>query len=106
MSRDRTTLAPAPAAPQPRFNLGRLVATPGALRLLAQHQIHPLSCISRHVTGDFGDLCADDLRENERAIQEGLRVFSSYVLPGTDDKVWCITEWDRSVTTLLLPSEY
>ena len=106
MSHDRTALAPAPAAPQPRFNLGRLVATPGALRLLDQHQINPLSLVARHVTGDFGDLCAYDLRENERAVEEGLRVFSSYALPGSDAKVWCITEWDRSVTTLLLPSEY
>jgi hypothetical protein len=106
MSNDRTTHAPAPAARQPRFNLGRIVATPGALRLLAQHQINPLSLIARHVTGDFGELCTDDLRENERAIEEGLRVFSSYVLPNTDEKVWCITEWDRSITTLLRPSEY
>ncbi len=106
MSHDRTTLEPATAAPHPRFNLGRLVATPGALRLLDQHQINPFSLVARHATGEFGELCADDLRENERAVEEGLRVFSSYELAGTDDKVWCITEWDRSVTTLLLPSEY
>jgi hypothetical protein len=90
----------------PRFALGRLLATPGALRALQRHQINPLELLVRHATGDFGDLDPEDLRRNEQAIEQEMRVFSSYALPSSDEKVWCITEWDRSVTTLLLPREY
>ncbi len=106
MSHDRTTHGLTLAVRLPRFELGKLVATPGALLLLARHQVNPLELIGRHVTGDFGDLDAEDLRSNEQAIERGMRVFSSYMLQNCDDKVWCITEWDRSVTTLLLPEEY
>jgi hypothetical protein len=106
MSHDRTTRGHTQAVCRPRFRLGQLVATPGALLLLARHQVNPLTLVGRHVTGDFGDLHAEDQRSNERAIEQGTRVFSSYVLPNTDAKVWCITEWDRSVTTILLPAEY
>lgn len=105
MPYDRTPCRHTPAARRPRFRLGQLVATPGALLLLACHQVNPLELIGRHITGDFGDLDAEDQQRNEEAIEQGARVFSSYRLPN-DEKVWCITEWDRSVTTLLLPVEY
>jgi hypothetical protein len=105
MSHDRITHGHT-AVRMPRFALGRLVATPGALRTLEQHQVNPLELLVRHSTGDFGDLDPEDLQRNEQAIEQEMRVFSSYVLPGSDEKVWCITEWDRSVTTLLLPREY
>jgi hypothetical protein len=87
------------------FPLGSLVSTPGALLALVEAQMTPLSLLMRHVRGDFGDLCDDDRIANERAVAEGGRVFSSYVV-ASDAKVWVITEADRSATTLLLPSEY
>jgi hypothetical protein len=84
--------------------LGRVVATPGALKLLMEAKEHPFDYLTRHASGDWGDLCAFDLRQNEIALREGLRILSSYdVLAGT---VWIITEADRSVTTILLPEEY
>jgi hypothetical protein len=84
--------------------LGRVVATPGALRLLSEMGEDPFGYIARHATGDWGDLCAFDRRQNEIALRDGYRVFSSYdVLTG---RVWIITEADRSVTTILLPEEY
>jgi hypothetical protein len=84
--------------------LGRVVATPGALKLLTEAREHPLDLLARHATGDWGDLCAFDLRQNEIALRDGYRVLSSYdVLAG---RVWIITEADRSITTLLLPEEY
>ncbi|MBH1829224.1 plasmid related protein [Stenotrophomonas maltophilia] len=60
--------------------------------------------VARHVRGDFGDLCDEDRESNRQAIQYGSRVLSSYELKG--GKVWIITEADRSVTTVLLPSDY
>lgn len=90
---------------RPLFALGQVVATPGALETLAEAELNPLALIGRHVTGDWGELPEEDAAENERALAIGARIFSSYRLE-SGAKVWVITEHDRSVTTLLLPSEY
>jgi hypothetical protein len=84
--------------------LGKLVATPGALKLLGKSGGHPFDLLARHATGDWGDLCAFDRRQNEIALSDGYRVFSSYKIPA--GRVWIITEADRSITTILLPEEY
>ena len=95
----------AQTATVPRFPLGKLVATPGALRLLEQHKAEPFDFILRHVGGDFGALDADDMAANNAAVKRGFRILSIYPL-GSDEKLWIITEADRSVTTLLLSDEY
>ncbi len=84
--------------------LGRVVATPGALKLLTEARAHPFDYLARHATGDWGELCAFDRRQNEMALREGYRVLSSYVVSA--ERVWIITEADRSVTTILLPEDY
>ena len=61
--------------------------------------------IISHVNGDWGDLEDEDKKENELSVKEGFRILSAYHLD-TGAKVWVITEWDRSVTTILLPEEY
>jgi len=86
------------------FNLGSVVATPGALKFCNTNNINPLLLLSRHSAGDFGDLSADDVAANVQAIKHNLRLFSSYKF--ADGKVWVITEADRSSTCLLLPNEY
>jgi hypothetical protein len=84
--------------------LGRVVATPGALKLLIEVGEGPFDLLARHVTGDWGELCDFDRRQNEIALRDGYRILSSYdVLTG---RVWIITEADRSITTILLPEEY
>jgi hypothetical protein len=65
----------------------------------------PAALLKRHVTGDWGELDEHDLLENERSLADGCRLLAAYVL-STGVKIWIITEADRSVTTLLLPSEY
>jgi hypothetical protein len=91
---------------KPLFDLGRVVATPGALEVLALASQSPSEFLTRHSLGDWGDLCASDKRENNHAVKVGnLRILSSYVTKG-GEKIWCITEADRSATTVLLPSEY
>lgn len=74
---------------------------------------HILTCLGRHVTGDFGGIPADDVLINLRSISEGGRIFSAYPLdphkPSKgygDNTMWIITEADRRMTTILLPSEY
>ncbi len=84
--------------------LGKVVATPGALRLLSEVGEDPFDYLARHATGDWGELCAFDRRQNHIALREGLRVLSSYNISA--GRVWIITEADRSATTLLLPEEY
>jgi hypothetical protein len=84
--------------------LGRVVATPGALQVLAEAGEEPFSYLARHASGDWGDLDAHDRGENERSLNHGWRVLSSY--PVGKRTVWIITEADRSVTTILLPEEY
>jgi len=90
---------------KPRFPLGQVVATPGALEALEATGDNAADYLTRHVTGDWGDLEAEDKQENELSVEKGFRILSAYHLSdGT--KIWLITEADRSVTTLLLPSEY
>ena len=94
-----------------KFSLGRVVATPGAIEALREAGQTPEHFLQMHASGSWGDLCPKDRRANDEAIaHEGdldcqQRVFSAYVTRN-DVKMWVITEWDRSVTTLLLPDEY
>jgi len=89
----------------PLFPAGQIVATPGALALLEQANRSPLEFLSRHLRGDWGDLRQDDKTENELSLKQGFRLLSSYRI-GETETLWVITEADRSVTTMLLPSEY
>lgn len=89
----------------PRFNPGRIFATPGAIDALSRAGMSFITLLIRHLRGDWGDLCDDDRRQNELSLDSGLRLLSCYRLPG-GNIVWIITEWDRSSTTLLLPDEY
>ena len=80
------------------------MATPGALEVLREAGEDPLSYLSRHASGDWGDLDPHDRRENGLALKHGRRLLCSY--PVGEGRVWVITEADRSYTTLLLPEEY
>lgn len=93
------------AAGTPLFALGQVLATPGALELLETHQLTALPFVLRHVSGDWGDICAEDRQSNADALQYGYRLMSVYELSKTE-RLWIITEADRSSTTLLLPEEY
>jgi hypothetical protein len=86
---------------QPRFPLGRIFATPGAIAL----NVDLARYLRRHHCGDWGDeLCAEDKQANEHSLKDGTRLLSRYSTPG--GSIYIITEHDRSVTTILLPEEY
>ena len=86
-----------------KFSLGRIVATRNAVEKLTWDDM--LIAIKRHQAGDWGDVCADDRKENELSLEKGFRLLSVY--QSTDDvKFWIITEADRSVTTVLMPEDY
>ena len=100
------------------FPLGQLVATPGALEVMERFGINPADLITRHVTGDWGDLDPEDRGLNEHALRDGSRIFSVYGARGSDACLWVITEavtdpdaegdeaGDRSATTILRPDDY
>lgn len=90
---------------KPLFDLGQLVATPGALAALEKSGQSPMEFLSRHVTGDWGEISEEDRRENQFSLEKGFRLMSSYRTTA-NDVVWVITESSRSHTTLLLPHEY
>ncbi|CAJ4468569.1 type I restriction-modification system methyltransferase subunit [Burkholderia pseudomallei] len=90
--------------PLPLFRLGQIVATRGVLQHLEHHGIQADPYLRRHVRGDWGDVPPEDALSNERAVEHGARILSSYEV--ASQRVWVITEADRSVTTLLFPSEY
>ena len=94
---------------KPKFRLGKMVITPGAMDILAKHGTTPEALLKKHQSGDWGDICSEDAKLNNEAIGNGDpekqgRLLSSYNTG--DDTIWVITEGDRSATTLLLPCEY
>ena len=88
---------------KPKFPLGQLVATTGALEALNEESFWPY--IKRHANGDWGDVSQEDKAENELSLKQGFRLLSAYTLPG-GERIWIISEADRSATTILLPEEY
>ena len=88
------------------IKLGECVLTRNAALLMKQQNINPIDLLVRHANGDDGDLSEGDKALNAAAIANGNdRVLSAYVMP-SGDRLWVITEWDRSVTTILLPEDY
>ena len=88
-----------------KFHLGQIVATPGALEALESASQTPVEFLSRHASGDWGELDSEDIQANDDALKTGARLLSAYHL-ADDTKIWIITEADRSSTCILLPSEY
>ena len=86
-----------------KFPLGRVVITSNAQQAIPPAEVN--TALSRHASGDWGELCEEDRQLNERSLDEGDRLLSAYVAAdGT--RFWIITEADRSVTTVLLPEDY
>jgi hypothetical protein len=89
------------------FDLGHQVMTSGVSNWIQGNPSRIISLskiLNRHKSGDWGDVCDEDKQANNNALKHDLRVLSSYLVDG--EKLWVITEWDRSVTTVLFPSEY
>lgn len=95
----------------PKFPLGRTLMTQGAQRVVNDPTDPRLttrlliSLFDRHQAGDWGELDEEDRHANDCALKDDGRLLSAYTLPN-GVKIWIITEWDRSVTTVLLPHEY
>lgn len=97
--------------PGPKFNPGKVVATPGAIAIAEEYNSDPTgksllaTLVHKHVRGNWGSCCKEDREANDDALKDGGRVMSVFE---SDDHetLWVITEWDRSVCTVLRPDEY
>ena len=87
------------------FKPGQVVATPGALEAMQNNNCHSLDLLTRHLSGDWGEIPKEDAKANQDALKYGERILSNYPLE-SGARIWIITERDRSVTTFLLPEEY
>ena len=89
----------------PLFTLGQVAATPGTLAAIEKSGQQPGDFLARHISGDWGDVPPEDIKENELSLQHGFRLLSAY-RTSAGDKLLVITEADRSSTCILLPEEY
>jgi len=95
---------------KPKFNLGQIVATPGALEVLEASGQTPQFFLEKHQCGDWGEVCQEDKELNDQSLVDGSRLLSAYkTLKG--ERIWIITEavgddGRRSVSTILTPQEY
>ena len=85
------------------FALGQIVITRHAQNVLSSRDLN--EALIRHLEGDWGQVCESDRQLNDSAIQDGGRIISEYC-SRRGVRFWIITEYDRSVTTILLPSDY
>jgi hypothetical protein len=90
---------------RPKFKPGRIVSTPRALTAITAAQQSPIEFVMRHLRGDWGEAYEEDQQMNEEALESGNRIMSVYRTQ-QGERLWVITEADRSATTLLLPDEY
>jgi hypothetical protein len=99
-----------PANGKPKFSLGQILATPGALEALQESGQNVQFFLARHVRGDWGEVCEGDKQLNDQALIDGSRLLSAYrTLKNT--RIWIITEaaddqGKRICSTCLLPEEY
>lgn len=93
-----------------KFELGTIVVTGGVGDLMAaeeEFRLFVAISLMRYAEGDWGSVCTEDAALNEEALVYGERLLGSYEHRSNPDwKIWIITEYDRSVTTILFPSEY
>ena len=72
---------------------------------MEEYGVRSFDLLRRHESGDWGDVCPKDAEANENDLRDGERLLSRYNFAG-EVGVYIITEWDRSLTTVLCPEEY
>jgi len=101
-------MVPSNQNPNRKFDLGRVVITPGAMAALAEARQHPAVYLVRHERGDWGDLSAADKALNDTWVIHDNQIRMNRILSAYHTahgaKIWIIT--DCGVTTILMPEEY
>lgn len=89
------------------FELGQIICTKRISEEMKSDEnfyTFVYASLAKYICGHWGDTCADDVEANNNAIKDGERILAVYKY--RDESIWIITEWDRSVTTVLFPEEY
>lgn len=92
-----------------KFPLGDIVVTRGIAEATTDSDDFDsfvADCLKRYANCDWGDTCEEDAKLNDEALEQGERILAAYEYAKNHRKIWIITEWDRSVTTVLFPEEY
>jgi hypothetical protein len=89
---------------EPRFQVGKTFATAAVVAWAERNKIDLNKLLWRHHCGDWGDLDTEDKQANEDALEHGTRILSAYRMQ--NEKIYIITEADRSMTTILFAREY
>jgi hypothetical protein len=91
-----------------KFEAGQIVCTKGVSDEMAKDgdfYVFVLYSLHEYLKCNWGDTCEGDSKVNDIAVERGdERIFAVYKMNGYT--IWIITEWDRSVTTVLFPYEY
>lgn len=92
-----------------KFELGQLVATKAVAELMqedSKFKVFVQVSLGKYINCDWGSMDKEDKKLNDAAVVSGEdRIHAAYV-DSKGRKIWIITEWDRSVTTVLFPSDY
>ncbi len=88
------------------FSPGQIIATPGALVVLAPYEGLGFELLLRHFTGDWAGMDEDGRQDNRLGVEQGDQILSRYALPDNGQEIWIVTEANRRATTFLLPEEY
>ncbi len=89
---------------EPLFPEGTVRVTPEALDAIHEAKEEMDDLLTRHITGDWGDVSKEESELNNLAIAEGQEILSAYYLP-TGIEVWIVTDAERTFTTLQLPDD-
>ena len=92
-----------------KFELGQTVVTEAIDERMKSDKgfaVFVQMSLGKYVQGDWGDTCDEDKQTNEESLRDGERLLAVYIYPNTGEKILIITEWDRSVTTIMFPSDY
>ena len=98
-----------------KFNLGQLVMTRAINDRVAKEEKFAkfiYDSLDKYKKCDWGELCEEDKQLNNEAVANGDRIVAAYIYDKNDvsfmgeGKIYIITEWDRSATTILYPHEY
>lgn len=84
------------------FDLGKICATQAVAECFNQCTL--MALLDRYSCGDWGNLCDEDKEANMEALKYGGRIFACYNVE--NERIYIITEADRSYTTLLFSYEY
>lgn len=93
----------------PKFELGRVVTTIGVdtkMKEDSSFKNFVQVSLGRYSQCDWGDTCNEDKQTADESLRDGERILAVYEHKNSNTKIWIITEWDRSVTTILFPDEY